>query len=296
MKDKMTWEETIKFIRTQPEYNDLVKFAYFEEDLKLNVERFKNDEEFLETKNLIQEIVPFNSSIKLLDIGSGNGITSIAFALKGIQVDAVEPDPSETIGAGAIKKLKELYQLNNLSVHQGFAEDLKFPDNTFDIVYTRQCMHHANDLAMFIKECFRVLKKEGLLITVRDHIVYNKSDKKWFLESHPLQKFYGGENAFSENEYRSAMTNAGFEIKQILKHFDSPINYFPLAKAEKEKTEQKSKEFAASIVKKKLGVLEGINLFRNIALKYVENKLGKIYDESTIPGRMYTFLAIKKIR
>ncbi len=289
----MTWEETIKYIRTQPKFKDLVKFAYFEEDLKLNVERFKNDEEFVETKRLIKEFISFNSDTKLLDIGSGNGITALAFALSGIQVVTVEPDPSETIGAGAIRKLKTAYNLSNLEVYEGFAEELNFADNSFDIVYTRQCMHHAHNLPLFIKECFRVLKKGGLLITVRDHVIFNERDKAWFLETHPLQEFYGGENAYTENEYRAAMIEAGFKIQKVLKYYDNVINHFPLTSAAKNKRESDNDAFVQTIVKRKLGALANVSVVHQIASKYVQRKLGDPFDETKIPGRMYTFMAIK---
>src|SRR6218665_2767101 len=197
----MNWEETIRYIRTQPEYKQLVEWAYFEEDLALNVERFRQSEEYKETKKLIGRYVELTPGKKLLDIGSGNGITSVAFALDGISVDSVEPDPSKTIGAGAIRELKDHYSLEALNVYEGFAEELKFPAATYDIVYSRQCMHHAYDLGRFINECTRVLKPGGLLITIRDHVIYDEADKKWFLEHHPLQKFYGGENAFTAAEY-----------------------------------------------------------------------------------------------
>lgn len=290
----MTWEETIKFIRTQSEYKWLVEKAYFEEDLPLNVERFKNSDEFIETIALLSKYKRFVPGLKLLDIGSGNGISAVSFALNGINVDAVEPDLSETIGTGAIKELKQHYKLNNLNVYEGFAEELAFQDNVFDVVYARQCMHHAHDLKKFLSECARVLKKGGILLTVRDHVVFNKADKKWFLENHPLQKFYGGENAFSAREYKAAMIDAGLEIKEELKYYDSVINYFPLSSMDKENAEKKSMEFASEVVKRKLGALAEINLFRSIVLKYVERKLGKVNDENKIPGRMYTFLAIKE--
>lgn len=293
MKDKMTWEETIQHIRLQPQYKDLVELAYFEEELPLNVERFKNGEEYWETKTIISKFTPLNSSVKLLDIGSGNGISAIAFALDGLSVDAVEPDPSITIGAGAISRLKEHYQLPNLNVYQAYAEELKFSDNSFDIVYTRQCMHHANNLQQFLKECSRVLKKNGLLVTIRDHVVFDEADKKWFLKNHPLQKYYGGENAFTPLEYRSAMTNAGFEIKEELKHFDSVINYFPLSKNAKKKQGDEFEEFVNSIVKRKLRSLNSITFLRNLAVTYVKGKLKQPFNENNVPGRMYSFIAIK---
>ncbi len=292
--NKMNWDETICFIRTQPEYKELVEKAYFEEELSLNVERFKTSEEFAETQLLISRHTKLDSKTKLLDIGSGNGISAVAFALKDINVDSIEPDPSDTIGAGAIRKLKEHYNLTNLNIHQAYAEEIKFEDNFFDIVYARQCMHHAYNLELFLKECARVLKDGGVLITVRDHVVYNEIDKEWFLENHPLQKFYGGENAFSEEEYKSAIINSGLKVKKVLKHFDSVINYFPLSKKEKEAKENTNKVFVESIIKNKLGVLSKLKIVNKMATVYVKNKLGEVFDERKVPGRMYTFIAVKE--
>src|SRR5947209_473204 len=90
---------------------------------------------------------------------------------------------------------RELIQqtyMDDITVHQSFAEDIGFGDEIFDIVYVRQAMHHAYDLEIFVKECARVLKKGGLFITIRDHVIRDEKDKAWFLEMHPLQKFYGG--------------------------------------------------------------------------------------------------------
>lgn len=287
----MTWEETIKYIRTQPEYQYLVEKAYFEEDLPLNVERFKASEEFIETLQLIKKYQPQGK--KLLDIGCGNGISSIAFALNNYQVTAVEPDPSQTIGAGAIRQLVKHYNLSNVQVHEAFAEEIQFPPASFDIVYIRQAMHHAHDLDKFIGECGRVLKKGGLLITVRDHVVFNEKDKAWFLETHPLQKFYGGENAFSPQEYKNAMQKAGLGIVSELKFYDSVINFFPATTRQiKEQVFVERK----AIFKRKTGILSylpwGFSLFN----LYLDKKVGNsgTLDDSLVPGRMYSYLAIKK--
>ncbi len=80
----MTWEETIQYIRTLPEYKELVEKAYFDEDLMLNVKRFSQSDEFKETITIINTYQP--KANKILDIGCGNGISAINFALKGFEV------------------------------------------------------------------------------------------------------------------------------------------------------------------------------------------------------------------
>jgi SAM-dependent methyltransferase len=290
MKDKMTWEETIKYIRNKPEYKILVEKAYFEENLPLNVERFKSSEEFLETLKLIKNHAP--DTKKILDIGSGNGISAVAFALESYDVVASEPDPSHTIGAGAIRILKDHYKLNNLEVLEEFAENISYRDK-FDIVYVRQAMHHAYNLNQFVANLSKLLKKGGLLLTVRDHVITDEKDKEWFLENHPLQKFYGGENAFTTKEYRQAFENAGLTFIEELKYFDSVINYFPISISEHNNIIAEQENRIKTQLVNKIGVLGNLNPLLSL-YKFKNNFNTKtIFNEKNIPGRMYSYITKK---
>lgn len=282
MKDKMTWEETIRYIRTQPEFQFLVEKAYFEEDLPINVVRYRQEAEYKETLNKIRKYAP--NAKKILDIGSGNGITCVSFALEGYEVTTVEPDPSDTVGAGAIRKLKLHYGLENLTVHEAFAEEIKFNDEEFDIVFARQCMHHAYDLQKFVGEMSRVVKKGGMFFTVRDHVIFNENDKQWFLENHPLQKYYGGENAFTPEEYKNAIKKSNLEIIEELNFFDSEINFFPQTQEEINRKKQ--------LIIKSINGYRFLKFFPKIIRKRVKKKLAEF--ETQIPGRMYSYIAIKK--
>lgn len=292
MKDKMTWEETIRFIRTRAEFKDLVEKAYFGENLTLNVERFKQSEEFIETLQLLKQYKPHAKTI--LDIGSGNGISAVALALEGYNVVTIEPDTSDTVGAGAIRKLRTHYNLTNLEVFDAFAEELRLPNDNFDIVYTRQCMHHAYDLQKFVSEASRVTKKGGLFITIRDHVIFDKKDKEWFLENHPLQKFYGGENAFTPDEYKAAMIKAGLKIEKEIKYFANIINYFPSSKEEVSNMFEFAKSKALLNLNKKIGVLSKISFLQEMYFKKIGLGKESVYDEKKISGRMYSYLCIKK--
>lgn len=287
----MNWHETINHIRNQPQYAELVKQAYFDEDLILNIERFGESEEFAETLRIINQYAPQGKSV--LDIGAGNGVSSINFALKGFDVTVIEPDSSDLVGANAIRILKDHYGLTSMSIYEGYAEDLALEENSFDHVYIRQAMHHARDLKKFISECARVLKPGGILITVRDHVVYNDKDKKWFLETHPLHKYYGGENAFTSKEYMDAMSLAGLFVIEELKYYDSVLNYFPASKHTVEDNKVTNNQLRQEL-RKKIGALSDFDLFFKI-YKIVKGKSGLSVDEKEIPGRMYSYISKKAI-
>jgi len=266
----MTWEEIIIDIRTKPEYADLVKYAYFEEKLQLNVDRFINSSEFLETLSLLKKYDKIATS-ELLDVGAGNGISTIGFALNGYKVTAVEPDKSHTIGAGAIQKLVSEYNLKEVTIVSSFAEKMPFPDNKFDVVYVRQAMHHAYHLNDFISEIARVLKPGGILFTVRDHVINDENGKQEFLKIHPLHRFYGGENAFTLYEYRNAFIKANLTIKEEMKPLDTPINYFPT---------NRSNAWRVPLP----------NFLFKVYLQWLKLRTNHLINQ---PGRLYSFIAVK---
>jgi SAM-dependent methyltransferase len=288
----MTWEETIQNIRKQPEFGTLVRDAYFDGDLVANVERFKASGEFIETLALIRSRRP---QAKLIaDIGSGNGISTLAFALEGYTVVSVEPDPSATIGAGAIRSLVSHYAVaNRVTVTERFGEATGLGDSSVDIVYIRQAMHHAHRLSEMMQECYRILRPGGLLLTVRDHVIYDEKDKAWFLESHPLHKFYGGENAYTETQYAGSMKAAGFVSIHVLRFYDSVINYFPQTVADIAKLRAKQRSRLQAGLRKKVGPLAALPFVLSLYRRYkgLDDSLQE--QERDVPGRLYTFIAEK---
>ena len=287
----MTWEEVIISARKNPDYQELIYQCYLGENLVENAERFRFSEEFVETTRLIES---YNQkpTLKLLDIGCGNGISAVSLALHGYDVTAVEPDPSTTVGREAIKKLVEHFKLD-IHIIEGVGENLPLPDQCFDVVYMRQTLHHASSLDLFLKQSYRVLKPGGIIFTVRDHVVYGEKDKEWFLTSHPFHRFYGGENAFKKKEYIRAFKNAGFHIIKMMKHYDSVLNYFPLSKKEFNNYPIKMKEALREKLIQKTGVLGKLFLVQ-LVFRWYKGLFPIWYNEKLIPGRLYSFIAIKR--
>jgi SAM-dependent methyltransferase len=216
-----TWEEAVAWLISQPDQQEIVKACYYDSPLKSAAERYWQSTEW----QAIQKYLPSNLG-KALDIGAGRGISSYALAKDGWQVTALEPDPSDLVGVGAIQQLAAEEELP-ITVIREFGESLTFEDASFDLVFARQVLHHAQDLPQLCREIYRVLKPGGSFIAVRDHVIAKKDDLPKFLDRHPLHNLYGGENAFLLSEYLDAIRSAKLDVQQIFGSFDTPINYAP---------------------------------------------------------------------
>ena len=222
MSDKfVSWEGAVSWLMNQPDKKDLVRDCYYDASVAEAAQRYWRSSEW----QAVKAILP-SSLGKALDLGAGRGIASYALAKDGWDVLAVEPDPSSLVGAGAIEYLAQSETLP-IQVVKEFGEKIKCESATFDLVFARQVLHHAHDLNQLCAEVYRVLKPNGSFIAVRDHVISAQSDLPAFFNIHPLHRLYGGENAFREAQYLSAMKEAGFEVKKVFRSFDSVINYAP---------------------------------------------------------------------
>jgi len=277
-------------IRATAGCRGLVESSYLAADLERNVERFRASPEFSTT--LAWTKPHLSDRGRILEVGSGNGIAAVSFALEGLRVTATEPDPSATVGAGAVRWLKQRYALDNLEVRDCRAENLDVERGAYDVVYARQTMHHAADLGCFVKRCAHALRSGGLFITVRDHVVFDEDDKRRFLEQHPLHHLYGGENAFHPREYRAAMEHAGLRIVRELRYYDSALNYYPQTDADLK--EQRRSELSERLrhLQRRLGPAAGFPPLVALYLAYRNHRTGPLLDERAVPGRLYSYLAV----
>lgn len=267
---KITWEQAVSIFRNNPKNLEAVLACYYDDPLIEAAERYWRSAEFLELANYL----PTNKG-KLLDLGAGRGISSYAFAKYGWDVVALEPDPSKIVGSGAIRELAQRSNIKITTV-ENWGERLPFDDETFDVVHGRAVLHHAHDLKTFCREAARVLKPGGKLIAIREHVITHNADLDTFLTEHPLHSLYGGENAFTLSEYRSAIESANLTIIKDLNPWESEINLHPET---------------FSSFRKKLG--KKLHLPFSLPIpRIVLSHLGKWYSK---PGRLHSFIAHKRI-
>jgi SAM-dependent methyltransferase len=277
----MSWEEAVLKLRSDPNEAELVRGCYFDAPLTEAAARFYKSGEWSAVRELIGK--PIGKAASALDIGAGMGISSFALAKDGFEVTALEPDPSKVVGAGAIRLLAKEAALD-IKVAEESAEKLPFEASSFDLVYARQALHHADNLEGFMVEVARVMKKGALFIATRDHVINSESDLELFKKTHPLHKFYGGEHAYKLDEYKGAIKAAGLELTRVIGPYESEINFAPLSEGEfKEAVALRFRPFGLS------GILRAA--FKSRAIWIIA--AGMLTSRDRTPGRLYSFVARK---
>lgn len=265
----MTWEDAVVSLRNRPDQAELVRACYYDDPLIEAARRYHASLEW----QALRKLLPARRGAAL-DIGSGRGISAFAFASDGYRTSALEPDPSAIVGAAAIRRLAVEGGLD-IDVHETWGEVLPFDDAAFDVVHCRAVMHHARNLNDFVHQVGRVLKRGGMFIGAREHVVSRHEDIPAFQAAHPLHALYGGEYAYRIDEYKTAITEAGLKLTACLNPLASEVNIAPATRNE---------------VKKRLASRLGIPALAKLIPDRMLAARGAL---SGTPGRLYTFVATK---
>jgi len=278
--DPNPYEQSFIGLMQTSEGKNLAHQCYIDWDITNACKRFEASEEWQTLRKYIVKYISLGS--KVLDLGAGNGIGSYALAKMSYAVIAVEPNPGELVGLGAIVKMSRETSLNIRCI-SALGEVLPFESGSFSLVYCRQVLHHAKNLDAMLAEIARVLKKDGLLVATREHVIDSPESLEYFLNHHPLEKHAVEEFAYGLDRYISAIRMSEMKILKILTPWASVINYYPSTR------DHRIKQLTDLFVQKFGSAgryVRYIPFIDWIYRRYLESK-----DHT--PGRMYSFIAKK---
>jgi SAM-dependent methyltransferase len=216
-----SWEEAVRDFRRDARNGSTILDNYFDLPVTRAARRYAASSEF----RAIRPIVGRGPG-RALDIGAGHGITSFALAALGWDVIALDPDASAEVGIGAIRTLPT-GGIERIDGVIGSGERIPLRDESVDLVFGRQVLHHLADLDQGLREARRVLRPSGRLLFVREHVADDDAQLAEFLEGHPLHHAYGGEHAHPLEGYLRAFHDAGLSVVRCWGPLDSMINFYP---------------------------------------------------------------------
>lgn len=111
--------------------------------------------------------VPMQPGINVLDIGSGSGFPMLELAERLGKTSMVYGiDPSED-SIAMITAKKEGKGITNAKIIRGYAEEIPFPDDFFQLIVSNNGLNNVEDQERVLSECRRVSKhKARMLLTM----------------------------------------------------------------------------------------------------------------------------------
>jgi ubiquinone/menaquinone biosynthesis C-methylase UbiE len=163
--------------------------------------------------NVALSLANLKPNTHILEIGCATGIFSFMLTEQGFLVTGLDISDEAVAKANKIANHNKIKEANFV---QGDVENMKFPDNSFDCVFSFSAFRYLPDLNRALREVYRVLKPGGVAV-----IDFPNKYCPWFkhlktkfgVNIHIHDHHYGG------REVKSFFENANFkkvEYKKIL--------------------------------------------------------------------------------
>ncbi|MEX2381357.1 MAG: metalloregulator ArsR/SmtB family transcription factor [Opitutales bacterium] len=113
-------------------------------------------------------LLKLTPSIKIADLGAGEGLISQLLAQRAETVYCVDNSP-RMVEVG--KELAKKNTLSNLHYRLGDIEKVPLPDDSIDVAILSQALHHARHPQTAVREAQRILKPAGqvIILDLKEH-------------------------------------------------------------------------------------------------------------------------------
>lgn len=173
---------------------------------------------YWEESGKASNLIPSDNNYTVLDLGCGNGVSTSRLKAKfAVGVD---------LSVKELVKSKKKYPASHFVVAD--ARKLPFKNNAFDLVVAINMLHHVDNPQTVLKECFRVLKSGGRLLTVDPNLynpvgfigrgTYRLFRLKKIFPTFPQFALGEEEYQFSKKKYYELFTNSVFKKFTIKPH------------------------------------------------------------------------------
>jgi len=164
---------------------------------------------FIEGYSVVKKLI-FSNPQRILEGGGGSGRYGMQFS-RDFPAKVIIVDITDN-AVNWMRKTKEEMCFTNVEIQRGDIFNLNFPDNYFDIVFSEGVIEHFSNYGEAIREMARVLRPDGLLITLvpgfwNPHTLY-----KEYLKICGKKYKYGYEKSFTKKELRKLYLSNNLNI------------------------------------------------------------------------------------
>jgi len=151
---------------------------------------------------------------RALDIATGGGHTALALAPLVREVVASDLTPEMLAAAERFVRGKGVA---NVSFQIADACALPFEDSSFDLVTCRVAPHHFPDVALFVRECARVVKPGGTVIVI-DNVVPEDPAAAAAINAIEKTRDPSHQRGYDEASWVAFFRDAGLHVMRV-EHF-----------------------------------------------------------------------------
>ena len=186
------------------------------------------------------DTIELKPKINALDIGCGLGFPLIEVAQRlGASSKVYGIDPWKATIDRINLKIKT-YDIKNVEVIEGVAEELPFENNFFDLIVSNNGINNVEDIKLSLAECYRVSKPDAQLaitMNLEDSMIefYDVFESTLIKNGLKDEVKKMNEQIYSKRkpltEIKALLSNSGFEIKSIdednfiLRFLDGPTMF-----------------------------------------------------------------------
>lgn len=165
------------------------------------------------------QMVKHKKQAAILDIATGTGDLAIA-ALKINPISVIGIDISEGMLSVGREKMKKLHLSEKITLEKGDSENIRFPDNSFDVVLSGFGVRNFENLEQGLKEIYRVLQPRGVVaileFSIPEKFPFKQIYNLYFTKMLPLW----GRIISKDNTAYTYLPNSVYEFPYGLKFID----------------------------------------------------------------------------
>ena len=215
--DPERWEKLIvgenQRASRDPRADRVLRSCYWESDRAAAFSRFQQSRDFKTTLKLLRRF-GIEDTHRIVEIGGGSGFLAWALSLAGFRdVSLLEPNDQFITGTGYLRSRDDAAPI---TIENSLEKWYESP-NTYDVVVTRNCVHHFTNVTWAAAAIRQKLNENGVWVMIREPFIESARQLYEFLHGHPYcQKYNVYEFAYSPSHYVKSLELAGYRLSRVI--------------------------------------------------------------------------------